>query len=387
MTYDPIKEMQEIRNQFSYSKRIGFLLGAGTSKSIGLSDLTQLTTKVIGALSPTNKELIDKTNTCLEKPDCNLEEILNHLRLVREITREKKGKVFEGIDGESAKALDIEICHKIYDILLTEESSADLMSPKKFVSWFNWVSRDFTKEIFTMNYDLVLEKSFESIQIPYFDGFVGSNEPFFLPDSVEHDFKQNNLPTHWIRLWKLHGSLGWFWINKDTNSQRIVRLGVHGGPLASANEIVIYPSRDKYIDTRKQPFLSYFDRLRSYLLNGEGLFVISGYSFGDLHVNSIIFDCLKHNNRLHVLGFFHSDRALEYLKRESHLYPNFSAYGSSKAIIKGNLDDWAKSATEDALEPFWVNNKLNLGEFGKLVDFLLICSDKKEKIEKDVATV
>ena len=63
------------------------------------------------------------------------------------------------------------------------------------------------------------------------------------------------------------------------------------------SELVIYPSRDKYESSRKQPFTSYFDRLRDFFLSGEGVFIISGYSFSDEHINELIFSCLKQNNR------------------------------------------------------------------------------------------
>lgn len=389
MVYDPIIEMQEIRNQLSYSKRIGFLLGAGTSKTIGISDINQLTTNVIEKLPSELQEDIKKVKACLGKPECNIEDLLNHVRLVREITSEDKKKSFEGVNGESAKALDIEICNKIYDVIIQNESTADLSIPKKFVSWLNWLNRDFSKEIFTLNYDLILEKSFESMQIPFFDGFIGSIEPFFLPESLEMDLRQNYLPTTWIRLWKMHGSLGWFWRKDEQNkSRKIVRLGVHAKGHDDNNEIVIYPSKDKYLDSRKQPFLSYFDRLRSYLLDGEGLFIISGYSFGDPHVNSIIFECLKQNNRLHVLGFFHSDKAIDYLEASDHLHMNISAFGSGKAIIKGVSSKWEKSTKEESLEVFWnsADNKFILGDFKNLVDFLLFCSGAKDKIEGDLVT-
>ena len=47
------------------------------------------------------------------------------------------------------------------------------------------LNRDFSKEIFTTNYDLIIEKSLEASQIPYFDGFVGSFEPFFWQESID----------------------------------------------------------------------------------------------------------------------------------------------------------------------------------------------------------
>ncbi len=75
MTYDPLKEMQEIRNQLSYSKRIGFLLGAGTSKAIGISDINQLTSKVSTGLSAELQNCITKIKACLGNPECNIEDI------------------------------------------------------------------------------------------------------------------------------------------------------------------------------------------------------------------------------------------------------------------------------------------------------------------------
>jgi hypothetical protein len=71
------------------------------------------------------------------------------------------------------------------------------------------------------------------------------------------------------------------------------------------NELVIYPSKEKYDSSKKQPFVAYFDRLKSVLTAGELLFVFSGYSFSDQHINEIIFNSLRQNNRLSVLIFFY----------------------------------------------------------------------------------
>ena len=242
---------------------------------------------------------------------------------------------FEGVKGDQAKRLDLEICNNIYKIISDEEEKANLLTHKKFVSWLNWVNRDFSKEIFTSNYDLILEKAFESLQIPYYDGFVGANEPFFLPESLESNYRSNTIPLSWIRLWKIHGSLGWFWRqNKNNNSTRVVRLGPNAKKLDNNNELVIYPSREKYESSRKQPFIAYFDNLKTFLEDGEGLFIICGYSFSDDHINSIIFDSLKQNSRLHVIGFFYSNDTLIKLFKEENIYLNFSGFGSHKSNLK-----------------------------------------------------
>lgn len=387
MAYDPFKEMQETRNQLSYSKRIGFLLGAGTSKAIGISDINELTAKVINRLSPDSNKRAQAVKDCLGDPNCNLEQILDLVRLTREITAEKADKSYEGLDGETATSLDKDICSQIYSTIVDEEAAASLRTPRRFVTWVNWLGRDFTKEIFTLNYDLVLEKSLESMQVPFYDGFVGANEPFFLPESIDMDLKKDHPPLSWVRLWKLHGSLSWFW-RKDASSgrQRIVRSGiaptVHGD-----DEIVIYPTRDKYVDSRKQPYVYYFDRLRSYLLDGEGLFIVSGYSFRDPHVNTTIFDCLRHNNRLHMVGYFFTDETVDYLQEKGHVYMNFSAYGPHRAIVKGHLSTFETTAIDPELAEFWDDptKSLLLGDFNRLVDFLLFSSGRRQRIESESA--
>jgi len=199
--HDPNKELNEIRNQLSYTKRLGFFLGAGTSKAIGISDIIELTAKVEVKLDKPKKEAFQKVNGCIPDSDCQLktiEDTLNQLRLIRQITFDREDKTYEGISGKNAKELEMCICNEIYDIILKEEEEkADISFSKKFIAWLNWLSRDFPKEIFTTNYDLIIEKALESLSVPYFDGFVGSNEPFFLPESLEKDTPADNPPTSW----------------------------------------------------------------------------------------------------------------------------------------------------------------------------------------------
>ncbi|MBM9604114.1 SIR2 family protein [Desulfopila inferna] len=385
------KELNEIRNQLSYSKRLGLFLGAGTSKSIGISDIAKLTKTVEKNLNKADGEVYEKLKLCFPD-DSNgyetIEDYLNQLRLIRKITFEQANREFHEIDGEQAKELDIRICSEIYKIISAEEEMADPTVPLKFAAWLNWLSRDYPKEIFTTNYDLIFEKAFESLMIPYFDGFVGSYEPFFLPETIEKEATSETPPSSWIRLWKLHGSLSWFWKpDSEGNKDRIIRLGSNIKPKGLYDEIVIYPSREKYESSRKQPFISYFDRLKSFLNDGERLFIINGYSFSDDHINAQIFDSLRHNNRLHVMVFFYSDKSLEKLVKEGRIYPNLSVYGAKKAIINGIVGKWDEESVSELSKDFWDNTKkkLMLGDFKELIRFFLVCSGRKEKLEEEVS--
>lgn len=380
--HDPIRELTEIRNQLSYSKRLGFLFGAGTSKAMGISDISALTQKVEGKLEPELKAKWSLVKNALPEEQRHIEAILNQVRLIRQITSDSQEKSFEEITGDDAKKLDKAICDEIYKIITEEEASADLRTAKRFVGWLNWISRDYAKEIFTTNYDLILEKSAENLLIPFFDGFVGSNEPFFSHESLNNS-SSHNPPKSWIRLWKLHGSLGWFWKESDDKkSHRVVRLGARAKENNPDVELVIYPSKEKYETSRKQPFISCFDRLKEFLNEGEGIFIISGYSFSDEHVNEVIFSALNQNSRLHVLAFFFVDEPIERIVGEGRNLPNLTLIGPKKASISGTFGEWKKETGGELLKPFWKEDdeSLTLGDFKALVEFLILSSGVNTKI-------
>jgi hypothetical protein len=384
--FDPIKEMDELENQLSLSKRVGFFFGAGTSMALGIPGIQRLTSEVIQLLDEKDKieALKDETST--------IEDILNTIRLIREITKESPNKQYEGITGETAKKLDNDICNNIYEIISKKENELikddiNLNVLLKFFSWLNWLSRDYTKEIFTTNYDLVLEKALEILRIPYFDGFAGAYEPFFVPESIEKNEIHECPPISWIRLWKLHGSLGWFWKKtQNDDTYRIIRLSALAKEKESNNELVIYPSKEKYESSRKQPFIAYFDRLKNYLVECEGIFIVAGYSFCDEHINDVIFNGLKQNNRLNVIAFMYSDNEIERLKKYATQHLNLTAYFPKKAIVGGLSGEWIPNfAYNDKNESFWDCEKkeFTLGDFSNLVDFLIENSSKKAKIQKE----
>jgi len=389
-----IREIRELKTHLSYSKNIGFFFGAGTSCALGIPNVEQLTTGIEGKLKGdflANFKLVrTDLETIITSRKVNIEDILNQIRRIRELTGETS-KVYEGVSGENAKLLDKEICIKIYDIILEKESVADIDKTKKFFAWLSLLNRDFSKEVFTTNYDLIIEKSLEASQIPYFDGFVGSFEPFFWQESIDQFVLKNDLTQNWIRLWKIHGSLSWFWKeDKKTKAQKIIRIGKIENIKKEDNELVIYPSKEKYDSSKKQPFIAYFDRLKNYLLSGELLFVFTGYSFSDQHINEIIFNCLRQNNRLTVLVFFFQDSEVENLHKQTSSYMNLNVFGPKKAIINGNLGEWeynpADLKTNEKSISFWDDGKseFKLGDFNELVNFFITNSGKKEAIESIV---
>jgi len=389
-----IREVRELKTHLSYSKNIGFFFGAGTSCALGIPNIEQLTTNIASKLTDdflkNFKIIVSDLETTITTRKVNIEDILNHIRRIREITGEKDSKQYEGVSGEAAKDLDKEICTIIYDFIAEKEAAANFENTKRFFAWLNLLNRDFSKEIFTTNYDLIIEKSLEASQIPYFDGFVGSYEPFFWQESIDQFVSKNDLTQNWIRLWKIHGSLSWFWKqDSKTNAQKIIRVGRIENIKDEENELVIYPSKEKYDSSKKQPFIAYFDRFKNYLLSGELLFVFTGYSFSDQHINEIIFNCLRQNNRLTALVFFFQDSEVENLYKQIPSYLNLTVFGPQKAIINGNLGEWEYIETDlkpNEKKDYWdeANAKFKLGDFNELVKFLISNSGRQDAIENAV---
>jgi hypothetical protein len=385
------REIRELKSQFSSSKHIGFFLGAGTSCALGLPNIAQLTNQVESALHGAELTTFQAVKTDLQSKmtaTVSIEDILNQIRRIREITGEREDSSFIGVTGANARKLDVEICKLIYNLLMDKEATALLDTPKKFLAWLSMQNRESTNEIFTTNYDLIIEKSLESIRVPYFDGFVGSYEPFFWQESVEKSIRKTDMTQTWIRLWKIHGSLSWFWkTNATQTSHKVIRLGKIEKIEEEKNEIVIYPSKDKYDSSRRQPFLVYFDRLKNYLLDGELLFVFSGYSFLDQHINEIIFNCLRQNNRLNAIVFFYSDSEVERMQQLSTGYFNLSVFGPTTAIINGVYGalefDRNELHQKEISSTYWdeENGKLLLGDFKSLVEFLVTNSGRRSDIE------
>lgn len=391
-TLNIIKYMNEFRNILAYASNIGFLFGAGTSCAFGLPTIDKLTLDVKTNLPDDDKKLFDDMEASLKaitgKSSVTIEDDLNYLRQIRSLTNDSPDYEFNSISGQKAKELDQATCKLIFENIQRSEDKADISKMRQFIAWYESANRNFLKEIYTTNYDMIVEMALEANYTPYFDGFIGSYEPFFSPETIEGFISGEDSTRSWIRLWKIHGSLNW--MKKDgtaTSNERIIRVGKINSPV---NELMIYPSKEKYSLSRKQPYIAYFDRLKQYLQHGEVVFICTGFSFGDQHINEIIFNALKQNNRLHVIVLCFSDTQVDAMESDCKAHMNLAVLGRKKMIASGTIKKWIyEESTEKAFQDsdlYWdkSKNEFLLGDFNKLTDFLVENSGHKTMIE-DIA--
>jgi len=328
--------MENLKEILATPKQIGLLLGAGVSKACGLPNIYDLTIKA--------KELIKNEHFLglLDNSD-TVEDILNKTQQLRVLL--KSGKEINTLKESDIHDIEKNIKQVIFDELSIEINTENFY---KLVVWLNFINRDYEKEIFTLNYDLLVEKALEKATLPYFSGFIGNVKPFFITDSVE-DFKGIYVKQSFVKLWKLHGSLN-FAKDKDD------KIYIDNSIGETSENLLIYPSMDKYLSSRKAPYISYLDRFRKYLIDKEKIVFVLGYSFCDDHINEVIVNGLSNNYRLSVIAFAYDETTFKKGIELLGSHPNFSIYTDKKKYSNRKESEF--------------NNEKNIGDFNNFISII-----------------
>jgi hypothetical protein len=181
----------------------------------------------------------------------------------------------------------------------TENASEYLMS---FLVSF--ASRSATRErlnIFTTNYDRIIEYGAELAGIRLIDRFVGTLNPIFRSSRVEVDMHYNppgirGEPRYLegvAHFTKLHGSLDWIFQNDYVRRIALpygaVNISIY---TEGVENLMIYPNSAKDRETSEYPYVELFRDLAAAVCRPNSTLVIYGYSFGDEHINRVIADMM-----------------------------------------------------------------------------------------------
>ncbi len=336
----------------SRSRHVCAFLGAGSSRACGLPGMKELQERVVSDLKAGDKKAFQR-----QLKGRNLEEALTRIRRIAALVIDKNE--FDGLTNKKAKALDSAVCKAIVKAL--DIQNANLEPVNRFAAWAARADYNLPIEIFTVNYDLLLETALDSLRVPYFDGFVGTVRAGFHTKLVEGKAGSDRewIPAFFARLWKMHGSVNWCW----QEDRQIVRLG---HPIAKGTA-AIFPSDTKYEESRRVPFIVLQDCFRRALHEPETLVLISGYSFSDPHMNDIIFDAASHCPRSEFQVFCYSSIPKVLLDRALTM-PNLQVATGSEAILGGLQREW--EPPKDPPPGLWVDEQFGLRDFTNFAAYL-----------------
>lgn len=361
LSHCPYRRTTDLLQRLAPGKmRVGFLIGAGCPLAVQVPDgaTTKPLIPEIAGLTKQVKEILDAGSDDIKSAtaaawkrvvDCGtptptVEDVLSHIRMLKSLCGSG------GIDGfteQTLVKLDSAICEQVRIIASRSLPTSD--TPYHVLaSWIQAIARDKAVEIFTTNYDLLLEQALEEQRVPYFDGFVGSHSAFLDLESMAED----DLPARWPRLWKIHGSINW-WMTEKKKIRRSCDM-------IAGEQLLIYPSHLKYDQSRQMPYYAMLDRLRVFLRSDQCVLLTCGYSFGDQHINASIGQGLSGNPKAACIAMIFNDRinapkAIELAKRHANL-TLLAADGGVVGTIERNWDSVVKE--DNAAYPIAVGTDL-----------------------------
>lgn len=170
----------------------------------------------------------------------------------------------------------------------------------------SFASRTATRErlnLFTTNYDRLIEYGCDLAGLHVIDRFVGALSPIFRATRLNIDMHYNppgirGEPRYLegvIRLCKIHGSIDWRWEGKELR-RFAVPFGAESNhpdiPKEPTGSVMIYPNPAKDIETLDYPYAELFRDFAASVCRPNSALVTYGYGYGDDHVNRVIKDML-----------------------------------------------------------------------------------------------
>lgn len=333
-----LKEMRVRFGTILKTDNVSFLLGAGVSLNVGGLSLANIPKAL-------EKALLDKASG-EQEGEVIPEWIMLFYKIVSALSKsdyffEDRSELFQSSDEKDIEAigLNLETClcqmhtwHagmldatetlkmggdvkltivKSHLVCLISEITDSLVKllelPKEGKDAPLYYHRKFIKKIltrplnlrrvnlFTLNYDTMIEQAGDSEGTILVDGFVGTLRRVFRPESYDIDFYFPAQTTEGrvhrfdraLHLYKLHGSITWQscepdWENPFGLYATFYNQACHTG------DTMIYPTPLKHGQALGMPYSELFRRFGNAIARSQSVLFVIGYAFGDEHVNAMI---------------------------------------------------------------------------------------------------
>jgi hypothetical protein len=154
--------------------------------------------------------------------------------------------------------------------------------------------------IFTLNYDILLEKGCEYSEVFCCNGFSGFHNRFFSPSSFDLNLYLKSSKakpfSKAINLYKLHGSISWLPTQKNPYNP----YGLEEIQISTSDDVdfdmiedcIIYPIQSKKSHSLDLPYSELFRQFIEHLHKECSTLIVIGYSFLDEHINDLIANAL-----------------------------------------------------------------------------------------------
>ena len=310
------------------SGNINFLIGAGLS--VGAYDTLAIKEDNIDNYFNNvdfKDDELTKDDFCkyMKKNEYNYEKYID---ILKEDKRETKFKEFKNLFFTEEN--DYKKVEKNYfNLIMNIKKVLKLKEDKKEVN------------IFTTNYDMLLNDSFKENGINYNDGFTIDKtfdiDTYLVIPTIE-DINGNLEMLDNFNLIKLHGSKDWK-ISDDKVDEQIIKFIDN----EEKDFIGIMPSHQKYQEILfSHTYYELLNLFSSKLLRSNSVLFVLGFSFRDQHILKLVEKALRRNRTLQVYCISYGRKVndeTEYLNKE---YSNFRLIRPNTDTKKYNLENITK---------------------------------------------
>ena len=255
----------------------------------------------------TPDEIIERRETLRgaqdEKLSANFEQVLATLHRWRAALPKAGGRLrLDGTPGLDAKSEDLDECLHHATRALARACQLPTSGKEDGLAVFKALVRKLLTRplnlkrvnVFTLNYDTLVEQASDAEGVVLLDGFVGTQRRIFRPESYEQDLYFPAETTEGrvhrfdrvLHLYKLHGSITWTANEPSIDDPYGVQAGVFDQD--GKQPLLIYPTPAKYGETLGSPYSELFRRFAAALARPQSVLFVIGYGFGDEHVNAVI---------------------------------------------------------------------------------------------------
>lgn len=199
--------------------------------------------------------------------------------------------------------------------------------------------------VFTTNYDLLIESALEKSNVEYTDGFSGKIAPKFSSANygiiLSKQTSISNMTSEMttFNLYKVHGSLNWFC--KDDDIYRVdptelinniyARINMEEFEEVYEKLAIVNPSKNKLKQTVLN--VNYYDLLRLYcneLEKNNTVLFSFGFSFADEHILQMTKRSLASNPTLSLLIFSFNEESTNGYKEKFKDFSNVTLFQLTK---------------------------------------------------------
>lgn len=322
--FEKIKEsIKKDLSKILDTRNLSFLIGSGCSLGTnGIPTMKELADNLFEPKADLNEKLKDKVfeaehieilerlkiNYKNEPFRTNLETFLGTLysyRFYLEKLKEAKEDAFDK-DLEDLNKIILRTKEYILFECLNEKHKGNddniVDTYKQFYRKLSLRDSNLQKpNVFTTNYDLFSERAMDNLGISYTNGFSGFVERFFNPSIFNYALAEQmdisslkwSVIDSFIYLFKIHGSVNW--VERESNNKlfSIQELqDVNFDKLKSEANYMIYPSPLKQNASLGSPYADLFREFQKRVTQKQSTLVTMGFSFGDEHINNIIYQAL-----------------------------------------------------------------------------------------------